>query len=455
MIRIESLSYRYRKDLPLVLNSINLEVKKGESVLICGDSGSGKSTLLHCINGIVPYLLGGGFEGKVLIDGEEGNQNPFYKRPHKVGTVFQNYEDQIFMPRVKEDVIFGCRNAGLDNNKAEGAASEALEAFGMSTLNSYEVEELSAGQKQRLAIAGIYALKPPVMLFDEPFMNLDHNGRKDFIAILHKLKEKNTTVVVTESDGSEINHLFDSAFLLQKGSIDTSCVHDMETRVYSPANNKFGAEILNLDHISFAYNKDKYVLDDVNISLRKGECIAIVGENGSGKTTLFKLIAGVLKPNRGSIKAFGFTNYSVDDIVGKLGFLFQNPDEQLFASSVQEEIEFGPRLLNKRIDINGYLEQYGLIRYKDSHPHSLSKGERQRVAFLSGLSMGPEIIILDEPTTGLDRKNWRKLMDDAKHTAKLGQGVIFSTHNMNVVDEYADRVITLSKGRIISDEIRT
>lgn len=442
MIRIENLTYKYRQDLPLVLDSIDLAIKEGESVLICGDSGSGKSTLLHCINGIIPHLIGGELRGRITS-------------PHKMGTVFQNYEDQIFMPRVKEDIIFGCRNAGLDDDKAEEAASMALEALGIKALANYEVEQLSSGQKQRLAIAGVYALKPPVMLFDEPFMNLDYKGRKGFTDILRELKKENTTVIVTESDTDEISYLFDRVLFLQDGVIVASCADSNEVPTCQATAHKPGGEILRLDDVSFNYSKNNYALRNINISIRKGECVAIVGENGSGKTTLFKLIAGVLKPNMGSIKAFGLIGYSVDDIVGRIGFLFQNPDEQLFAASVREEIAFGPRLLKKKFDVDKYLEQYGLTPYKDSHPHSLSKGERQRVAFLSILSMSPAVIILDEPTTGLDRKNWQKLMDDAMRTVNNDQTVIFSTHNMNVVREYAGRIITLSEGKIISDEIRT
>ncbi len=448
MIKVENLSYRYGPGLPLVLDEVNLEVKKGESLLICGDSGSGKSTLLHCINGIIPHLFGGELRGEVSVNNQDNTPYPLYKSPRQIGMVFQNYEEQIFMPRVKEDIAFGLCNAGFAKDKAGQVASITLEEFGIAALADFEVERLSAGQKQRLAIAGVYALKPQVMLFDEPLMNLDCKAKNNFIELLGKLKEKNVTLIVTESDACEIKHLFDRLLILQDGKLNLPEAEDAKIKIDRKKIKKTGLEILKLDGVSFKYDSGDYVLDGINISFKKGECAAIIGDNGSGKTTLLKLIPGIIKPNKGKIGAFGITNYSVDQIIGKIGLLFQNPDEQLFTSTVRDEIYFGASLLKKDFDINRYLEKYSLTRYKDNHPQSLSKGERQRVAFLSILSTDPEIIILDEPTTGLDRANWHKLMEDAKDAAESGKTVIFSTHNMDVVDEYADRVIRLERGKI-------
>jgi len=189
------------------------------------------------------------------------------------------------------------------------------------------------------------------------------------------------------------------------------------------------------------------------MAIKKREVVAFVGDNGSGKTTFFKLLMGILRPQKGSIIAGDRTIRSINDSAGAMGLLFQNPDEQLFASTVKEEILLGPQHLNRICDYEEIMARFDLKRYESSHPHTLSKGERQKVAFASIAAARPEIIILDEPTTGLDEKSWSGLMDYTCSLVKDDVTILFSTHNMKVADRYANRIITLDKGKVIRDEV--
>ena len=191
----------------------------------------------------------------------------------------------------------------------------------------------------------------------------------------------------------------------------------------------------------------------INIELKKGEFAALTGPNGSGKTTFLKLLAGLIKPEKGKVIIEGKINPSMDKLIGKVGFLFQNPDEQLFNDSVINEVYFGPNNLNLTCDVRNLILDAGLSGYEERHPQTLSRGERQRLALISILAMGPEILLLDEPTTGLDERNWVKSMEMIKRLNAGGTTIVFATHNKHTVERFATRCIELNKGKIKHDQI--
>jgi energy-coupling factor transporter ATP-binding protein EcfA2 len=212
--------------------------------------------------------------------------------------------------------------------------------------------------------------------------------------------------------------------------------------------------LVDLRDVTFAYPGRKPVLENVSFRLRAGEVVALLGNNGSGKTTLLKLLCGLLRPNRGRVVIVGKENPSLFGLVGEVGFLFQNPDEQLFADTVVEEIAFGPRNLSRLVDSEYYLERLKLSRHRDAHPRSLSRGERQRLAAATVFAMQPKLILLDEPTTGLDRDAWAALMEFVVEEASTsGACVVFSTHHAEVVTSFASRVLALSQNRIANDRL--
>ena len=214
------------------------------------------------------------------------------------------------------------------------------------------------------------------------------------------------------------------------------------------------ARLAELRDVTLAYPGREPALKDVSFSLRAGEVAALVGHNGSGKTTLLRLLCGLLRPRQGGLAVAGKKSPALRDLVGKVGFLFQNPDEQLFADTVVEEIAFGPKKLGRPISTDRYLDRLGLSHYRNEHPRSLSRGQRQRLAAATVLAMQPKLILLDEATTGLDRQAWAALMDFVVEEAgSSGACVVFSTHHEEVVEAFASRVLTLSQGRIVDDRL--
>ncbi|MDD2702772.1 MAG: ABC transporter ATP-binding protein [Candidatus Omnitrophica bacterium] len=454
MIKVRRLTYTYPYTEFPVLKDIDLDINDGEFVLVEGRSGAGKSTLLYCLNGIIPHLYGGKLTGEINVNGLDPTVLTVSRVASTAGIVFQNPDLQIFMPTVREDIVFGCKNAGLPESTVSVRVHEALIRMGLVPFADKPADELSNGQKQRLAIAGVYALAPDIFLFDESTTDLDEKGKKEFLIILERLKSEGATVIISEHEPGYLEHLIDKKISLKDGVIFPGEVEILPAEMPRHPPVFSSGTAVRIKNVSFGYRRRQEIFTGLNLDFRKGEFTAVVGDNGSGKTTLFKLILGILRAGKGEIELEGAVRYTLDDICGKAGFLFQNPDEQLFAATVEDEIAFGPRQLGVQCDTEVYLEAYGMIQYRGVHPSQLSCGERQRVAFISILAMCPEIIILDEPTTGLDRANWVRLMDTAAALNSQGKTVIFSSHNMNVVEMYARRVIRLEAGRVVSDEIR-
>lgn len=477
MIQIKNLTYTYPNSFEPALKDISLEVKDGEFVLLKGNSGSGKSTLLYCINGLIPHIFGSSLIGEIEVNGFKPEDLPIWQISKNVGTVFQNPDNQIFMPTVKEDIVFGCRNLGFAEEEIEKRLNISLEELGLAHIKHTSTDELSNGQKQRLAIAGIYAMTPSIFLFDESTTDLDAKGKRDFLEILKKLKEKGYTIILADHTSEYLEDLADKRIVLKNGTISKEEKKEKIDPVRSKAseatapllavtsnwvdpspfcNKKESLSLpwIRLEEVCFGYDNKTDALKDINLEIRKGELVAIIGDNGSGKTTLFKLIIGALKAQKGRILMNGLSKYCLDNLIGKVGFLFQNPDEQLFTNKVEDEISFGPKQLKIDFDLQKHLNYFGLEKYRDVHPHLLSRGERQRLAFISILAMQPDAVILDEPTTGLDQNNWIKLMDFATKLNSQGKTIIFSTHNMRVVESYSQRIIKLEEGQIVLDEIR-
>ena len=452
MIQLRGVSYTYPSATSPALREIDLTVPDGEWLLLAGPSGGGKSTLLYLLNGLVPHVLGGEVRGEVQVDGLTPKNVPVRELSRRVGTVFQNPESQLFMLRVGEDVAFGCENLGFAPSETQGRVEHALTQLSLVPLRNQEVFNLSGGQKQRLAIAGALAMGCRTLLLDEPTSDLDEGSRVELLAALRDLHRAGHTILMTEHRLEGLEGLVDRVVTVDGGRISSNGTFPVEEplsrrchveRVACPTS------LVDLRDVTFAYPGREPVLENVSFRLRAGEVVALLGPNGSGKTTLLKLLCGLLRPCQGRVVIVEKENPSLSDLVGEVGFLFQNPDEQLFADTVIEEIAFGPSNLSRSVDADRYLERLGLSRYRDEHPRSLSRGERQRLAAATVLAMRPRLILLDEPTTGLDRRCL-----GGPHGVCRGRGgqfgacVVFSTHHAEVVEAFASRVLTLSQGRI-------
>lgn len=446
MISIRNLTYAYPEARTPALQDISLDIRDGECVLIVGPTGSGKTTLLYTLNGLIPHVLGGRTDGEITINGLSPGKLPVREISRFAGTVFQDPESQIFMLKVADEVAFGCENLLMPADEIVRRSDRALAEMGILHLKDAETFTLSGGQKQRLVISSVYAMGPDIFLFDEPTTDIDVTGRKEFLEIVKGLKDDGKTVIIVEHQYEEFSQLADRVVVLEKGKINGRVVPDPEDDAVPRRRQRPPEQAvhLRLEGVRFEYKKGDPVLEDIDIEIRKNELVAVAGDNGSGKSTLLKIMAGLLKPASGEVCILDKTNPRVDDLVGQVGFLFQNPDEQLFTNSVEEEILFGPKQTGKTIDIERYLRLCGLESMRDRHPQTLSRGQRQLLAVVSVLALEPQILILDEPTTGLDRKSWSDLMDLLSALTEQGVTVVFATHN-TMAGRYADRYIRLDK----------
>jgi energy-coupling factor transport system ATP-binding protein len=419
------------------------------------------------LNGIIPKVAGGNLSGEIFINGKNVRDHKVYQLSTDVGLVFQNPDTQLFGLTVEEDVAFGPENLGIEREGIRARVNHSLETVGLKDLKDRFTFTLSGGEKQRTAIAGNLAMEPKVLVLDEPTSDLDPAGTKEVFETLKHLADRsvvmdkgriildgNTCDIfsqnldILEGIGVHLPQLMRISSLLEVspsykniisglGSLNGS-FKDLPA-TYHPVR---GVPQVTFENVEFGYHDGKLAL--------KG--------NGSGKTTLLSCLIGLNRPTAGRILINGqdIRKRGVAEQAQVVGYLFQNPDYQLFTDSVHDEVAFGlknrqskPDDIEERVD--QALEMMELSEYRDRHPHSLSRGQRQRLAVASILSMEPDIIVLDEPTTGQDRGHLNKFLARMKMLNEAGKTIILITHDMGVVAEYASRTIVMKDGGILMD----
>lgn len=506
-ITTENLSFRYKNRDRKALQGIDLSVGEGEFVVVAGETGAGKSTLCLTLNGLIPKFLKGEFRGKVLVFGEEvGEVSQMAK---KVGIVFQDFESQLFSTSVSLEVAFFPENLGLDRQEIEDRVASALSLVGLQETEKRRPSSLSGGEKQRLAIASVISGSPLILVMDEPTSDLDPLGRSQLFEIVDSLREKRKTLIVVEhqledvlgadrivfvkegrisADGQPATLLKNPELLLSNGvrpipltqvfkdeEAPLTCEEGLETarrrglkirddsyqkilEATGELHRAYAEPIIEVKNLKHRYGEGSEALSGVDLRVRRGEFIAICGQNGSGKTTLVKHLNGLLLPTEGEVKVKGedTRKWRKSELSRIVGYVFQNPDHQIFAESVREEVCFGPKNFgvdSEEIDLRlkEALEAVGLGGYEEEDPFSLTRGERQRVAVASALTSRPEVLILDEPTTGLDYPQTLSMMELVGRLNQQGYTIIFVTHSMWVVAQYAHRVIVMRGGTITLD----
>ncbi len=468
-INIRKLSFKYNGKEDYALKDINLNISQGEFVLICGHTGCGKSTLLSCINGLIPYESGGQFIGRVYVLGKEVRCNPAGLFPC-VATVFQNPNTQIISGRVCDELAFGLENLNIPPDEMDKRIDEALRFVGLSNKKFDETQNLSGGQKQRLAIACALCARPKILLLDEPVSQLDPKGTKEILEVIKQLSTQHEiTVLLVEHRIEQILPWANRVIKLKNGKIVFNDSPD-KFKVYEEvqsSNTKHPSSInlgflkrhnqskfykkpmIILKNLYFSYPTQRnFVLKDINLNLKLGERIAIIGENGSGKSTLLKVIAGILKPTKGSIEI----NLKSSSKRLPITLLLQDPDLMLFKFSVFEELAFSLENLGaKKEEINfivkSTIEGLGLTGLENEPPFSLSAGQRLRVALGSLLTGMPQVLLLDEPTTGQDRRNLNFIISALSDSAEL---LVMSTHDHELAQNFATRIIEIAHGEIIN-----
>ena len=509
IIELEDVWIKHRGQEEYALKEVNLKVKSGETLAIIGPTNAGKSTLCMLLNGLIPNIVKvKEFKGKVTVKGKNIKKHKVSELAPIVGIVFQDYESQIFRTNVELEITFGPENLGLPREEIKKRLEKCLEWTRMNGLEKRYTFELSGGQKQRLAIASILAMQPDIIVLDEATSDLDPIGKFEIYQVIQQLKKekKDLTLIMVDHHLDKVAEIADRIVVLNHGQIIyegtpkevfshvdellkmglnppqvTELFYKMgekppypismeEAMKQFPKNKKIkppenppkkasdnepAIEIRDLWH---TYDNVHWALKGINLRINKGEFVALIGNNGSGKTTLAMSINGIVRPTRGSVKVLGHevTTMTVKAAGKLVGYIFQNPDFQLVTSSVRSEIELGLKQLElpkEEIDkrVERVLKLLNIEDIADEDPFFLNKANRQRVAVASILALEPEIIILDEPTTGLTPGETRDIMRLALELNKAGKTIIIITHDMWLVAEYAQRVVVLRDGELIMD----
>ncbi len=511
VVSVDDLRFRYRGTKRFALDGISFDVPQGEFLVVMGHSEAGKSTLAASFNGLIPHFHRGQYEGRVEVMGENPEEILVAKMSKKIGMVFQDFEAQLFSTNVELEVAFGPENFAVPHDEIARRIDESLELVGLADLKHRSPSTLSGGQKQKLAIASVLAMQTPVLVMDEPTTDLDPISKAGVFDIADELRERaDLTLIVVEHETEEA--LFaDRILLLQDGKVvhlgpaheilrdvalleqvgvrplgvpaffNTMEVSDLpltvdeglaiyEERGWHVSTSHYeevlaadaarreqrGEVLIRCSGLKHTYNEEVEALKGVDLEIHQGEIIAIVGQNGSGKTTLVKHFNGLLMPTEGTVEVEGelTTEQGVFELGKKVGYVFQNPDHQIFSETVFDEVSYTLRLREMDDEtikerVAEALEAVDLSGMEDEDPFSMTKSGRQRVAVASVLAAKPDVLILDEPTTGLDYLEQRSMMNLVRELNARGSTVIFVTHHMWVVSEYADRVFVIKDGQVI------
>jgi len=517
-VRFEDYSCRYGAEEPLRLERITLEIARGEFVAIVGPSGGGKSTLAFSVNGIVPHeIRSSETAGDVFVlDLKVSGRKP-HELVRSVGTVLQDPEWQLVTFTVEDEIAFGPENLGVAPEEIRERVDRVADLLGLTDLLDRSPDELSGGQKQRVAVAACLALSPPILLLDEPLSELDPAGKDAVMGAVSSLnREHGLTVLLVEhnldlvaphadrlvavaggrivADGPPRDVFSDPEVLRATGlkapqPMEVASLLPPELRCERPplsaaelaeslmARNEAVPRVVTPDEPSrptaigarravvearglrYRYPDGPEAVAGVDLTVREGEYVGLIGQNGAGKSTLAKLLVGLLRPGAGTVALDGrpLAGLSRREIASRIGYVFQNPDFQFFKGTCFAEVAFGLELRGlPEAEVEeravAALSALGMEAYRDEHPHFLSRGQRRRVAIATVLAMEPEVIVLDEPTTGLDTGTAARLLDVIDALRERGHAIMMLTHEMRAVLERCDRLVLVHDGRIVLDD---
>lgn len=514
-IELHNVSFTYWEAEEPSLKDINLEVEAGQFVLITGPTGGGKSTFLMLLNGLIPHLIHGKLDGKVLINGQDTKTKTVPELSTQVGITFEDPDTQIVSLTVEDDVAFGPSNSGVEGVEISRRVQAALSRTRLSGMEERNPFTLSGGQKQGLAIAGVLAMNPKILVLDEPLSMLDPIGRAMVVEILKELVENSgSTVLVAEQNPEPFLELADRIIVFDHGQVvQDGPVKDVFKEVGLLSNigvklppivelfrvlrnsgyflqdfplttkdavgllkpllgskqpvidvsttdeiSDGAGPIIVTNNVQHRYNESVFALQGVDLEIHANKITAILGQNGCGKTTLAKHLINVLSPTNPEAKiivaGLDVSQTSQRQLLKHINYVFQNPDDQLFQDSVELEVAYGPKNMRfgkAQIDrmVEDALRFFSLSRYREFSPKLLERGLRTKTAIASIVAMDPTILIIDEPTTGLDILDSIAIFEMLQHLVENGKTIVFISHEMDLVTRFAQQVIVMHEGEIV------
>ena len=478
MIHIQNVSFTYEQADTPSLKNINLSVKTGECVLLCGKSGCGKTTLIRLLCGMLPDFYNGVFTGSVSVKGIDPVTAPMYEIAKTVGTVFQNPRTQFYTVNTTSEIAFGCENFGMEPKLIQDRVYETADALHINSLLDRNIFRLSGGEKQKIAFASIYAVNPDIYVLDEPSSNLDNHAINELRSMLQFLKAHGKTIVIAEHRIRYLKELADRAVYMKEGQIEKeytmqeldsmSIAERMETGIRPVSLGGFssiikeqsessgdigGSASIQMKDVCFSYTKYKGQpsLTIPEACFPAGTVIAVTGNNGAGKSTLVSVVGGLLKNKKGTIRINGNIQSAKERLFVSY-MVMQEVNHQLFTDSVKEEIVLGVKNPDERA-LNAVLTKMDIERLKDRHPMTLSGGQKQRVAIAAAVFCKKKILIFDEPTSGLDFFHMMQTAELIK-TLKADDTYIFViTHDYELIAAACDIAVEVKNGRIESQYV--
>ncbi len=513
IIEFKDFSFKYNSQAEPTLKNINLKINKGEKILLAGPSGSGKSTIGRCLNGLIPNINQGEVKGKCLVNGKDITSTSLFDFSFTTSTILQDADSQFIGLTVGEDIAFALENDCQPKDKMHQTVNQWADELKIKELLTQSPQNLSGGQKQIVALAGVLVDESPILLFDEPLANLDPASGLKTMAIIDKIqKELNATVIIIEHRVEEVlSQPIDRIILVNEGTIvadqltnqllhshtlekigvreplylkaltaadvNLSSIKEVDQISTLPVSEKISDKLaawtkqakitkkeadnlplLKLDHVGHQYSKNQlYPLKDVSTTINQGDFISIVGQNGAGKTTLCRTICGFIS-NEGKItlEDQNLSDLSIKERAEKIGYVMQDPNQMISQKMIFDEIALGLRLRNVdeetiKQKVDQTLKICGLYPFRHWPISALSFGQKKRVTIAAILVLEPEIIILDEPTAGQDWKTYTEIMSFLKHLNTIGKTIIIITHDMHLMLEYTSRSLAFAKGKLIAD----
>jgi energy-coupling factor transport system ATP-binding protein len=483
---VENLSFQYHRRPDPAIEKISFSVQPGQVILIAGSSGCGKTTLMRCINGLIPHTYQGAISGHIRLFGKSVTGMGLADISQMVGTLLQDPERQILGSYVLNEVAFGLESLGIPREEITSRVEKALDRLGILHLRDRETFGTSGGEKQKIALAGVLAMEPKILLLDEPLASLDPVSSQEALHVFRQLADEGIAVMIVEHRVEDVLSIQPDVFMyMEDGKMTymggTDGLMDLvdyrriklparivlerarkdPAPMFVPAVNSMtnaGTELVRFEKVHFRYNEDgPEVLKGLNFSVNSGDVIAILGHNGSGKTTMVKHALGLLKPTEGRVLLEGqeTRKMTVAQAAHTVGYVFQSPSQMLFAPTVREELAFGPKNLEFSAEaitknVDWAIETVNLKSEMEMPPLALSFGQQKRISIAAILAMRSRILMMDEPTAGQDYWNYQAFMDAILQMPGF-DAVIFITHDVDLAVIYANRILLVYSGEIVAD----